>query len=251
MKRHQIDGADKHFPHTKPIRICQALCDCAKSWLQLPAATWCVRNGEPCEAQPTLTMGAVVSLAIKVVAASNLSIKTVVQIAACIAVSLFSLCLWLVSKASHTAAGVLFVTAVAVVLYCIRPAVIPVMHTDPKREGVVRVVAISDTHCKHGALTMPAGDILVCAGDFTRRGTVAEIKDFNDWLGRLPYKHKVVVAGNHDLLFDSEFYNQHWQTWAKTKEDCQPDTAQKLLTNATLYLNHEAVCMLGRLRAVL
>ena len=53
---------------------------------QLPAATWCVRNGEPCAAQPTLTMGAVVSFAIKVVAASNLSIKTVVQIAACIAV---------------------------------------------------------------------------------------------------------------------------------------------------------------------
>lgn len=30
-----------------------------------------------------------------------------------------------------------------------------------------------------------------------------EIVDFNDWLGSLPHRHKVVIAGNHDLLFES------------------------------------------------
>ena len=27
------------------------------------------------------------------------------------------------------------------------------------------------------------------------------LEDFNDWLGSLPYRHRIVVAGNHDLIF--------------------------------------------------
>lgn len=28
---------------------------------------------------------------------------------------------------------------------------------------------------------------------------------FNDWIGRLPHKHKLVIAGNHELYFDPSF----------------------------------------------
>ncbi len=27
----------------------------------------------------------------------------------------------------------------------------------------------------------------------------AGLKLFNDWLGTLPYKHKIVIAGNHEI----------------------------------------------------
>ena len=42
------------------------------------------------------------------------------------------------------------------------------------------------------------------AGDFTRRGTEAEVRAFGEFLARLPHREKVVVAGNHDFLFESE-----------------------------------------------
>ncbi|RXS98252.1 metallophosphoesterase [Silvibacterium dinghuense] len=68
----------------------------------------------------------------------------------------------------------------------------------------MRIVCISDTHGQHRQLTVPEGDILIHAGDFMRSGQrLNEIVDFNDWLGSLPHPHKVVIAGNHDLLFES------------------------------------------------
>ena len=66
-----------------------------------------------------------------------------------------------------------------------------------------RIVTISDTHSRHRKIsTMPEGDILIHSGDATNRGGIDEIADFNQWLGELPYKHKIFVAGNHDWLFE-------------------------------------------------
>ena len=31
------------------------------------------------------------------------------------------------------------------------------------------------------------------------------MKQFNAWLGTLPHKHKIVIAGNHELSFDETF----------------------------------------------
>ena len=42
---------------------------------------------------------------------------------------------------------------------------------------------------------IPDGDILIHAGDFSISGLVSEVKEFNDWLGTLPHKHKIVIAG--------------------------------------------------------
>jgi predicted phosphodiesterase len=55
---------------------------------------------------------------------------------------------------------------------------------------------------------IPNADILIHAGDFTRRGTLKEIDNFADFLGSLNIKHKIVIAGNHDILFDSK-YDSH------------------------------------------
>lgn len=64
----------------------------------------------------------------------------------------------------------------------------------------MRIVLISDTHNQHRALQLPEGDLLIHAGDISGRGLQSEVQDFMDWMGRLPYQHKVLIAGNHDFL---------------------------------------------------
>ena len=61
----------------------------------------------------------------------------------------------------------------------------------------IRLICISDTHT-HKPNSLPAGDVLVHAGDLTNAGTIAEIQDQIDWLSSLPFKYKVVICGNHD-----------------------------------------------------
>lgn len=66
----------------------------------------------------------------------------------------------------------------------------------------MRVIAISDTHGLHRKVQVPDGDILIHAGDFTNVGELEQVEDFNDWLGELPHKYKIVIAGNHDLSLE-------------------------------------------------
>lgn len=65
----------------------------------------------------------------------------------------------------------------------------------------------ADTHSliHHIKFDIPDGDIFIHAGDFTKCGQKDEVIEFNTWLGRLPHKHKLVIAGNHELSFDSTF----------------------------------------------
>lgn len=66
----------------------------------------------------------------------------------------------------------------------------------------MRIVCISDTHELHRRIEIPDGDVLIHAGDFTGRGSIEAINEFNEWLGELPHKHKVIVPGNHELTFE-------------------------------------------------
>nr|CAD7594286.1 unnamed protein product [Timema genevievae] len=71
----------------------------------------------------------------------------------------------------------------------------------------VRFVCMSDTHSltPHIRFDIPYGDVFIHAGDFTRCGREEEVVDFNKWIGQLPHKHKLVIAGNHELSFDRTF----------------------------------------------
>ncbi|XP_008549753.1 metallophosphoesterase domain-containing protein 1 [Microplitis demolitor] len=71
----------------------------------------------------------------------------------------------------------------------------------------LRVVCMSDTHSLTPFIKfdIPRGDIFIHAGDFTKCGSLQEVIDFNTWIGNLPHKHKIVIAGNHELSFDSTF----------------------------------------------
>lgn len=88
----------------------------------------------------------------------------------------------------------------------------------------MRVVCVSDTHGRHAAIEVPEGDLLVHAGDATMSGQPDEIDRFNEWLGTLPHRHKLVIAGNHDWLFER-----------------QPEDARRRITNAVYLEDAEAV----------
>lgn len=91
------------------------------------------------------------------------------------------------------------------------------------KKTMPRLVAISDTHSRHEDIpALPPGDILVHAGDATRRGDISEVSALNAWLGTLDFKYKILIAGNHDWLFARS-----------------PALARSLITNA-LYLEDES-----------
>jgi Icc-related predicted phosphoesterase len=89
----------------------------------------------------------------------------------------------------------------------------------------MRIVVVSDTHGLHNGIEdLPAGDVLVHAGDFMNSGyDPKDVLSFNRWLGEQPFKHRVVCAGNHDRYFQNS-----------------PHEARFFLTNAT-YLENTGV----------
>jgi predicted phosphodiesterase len=68
----------------------------------------------------------------------------------------------------------------------------------------MRLVVLSDTHTFHDRIAVPDGDAVVHAGDFTLDGSRGETEPFAQWLRGLPHEHKVLVAGNHDWLFERQ-----------------------------------------------
>jgi Icc-related predicted phosphoesterase len=93
----------------------------------------------------------------------------------------------------------------------------------------MRIICISDTHNRIGKVDIPDGDVLVHAGDSTMMGRPEEIGKFAAYLEALPHKYKVVIAGNHDWLFET-----------------RPTTARKLIEDAgAIYLQDEAVTIMG------
>lgn len=64
----------------------------------------------------------------------------------------------------------------------------------------MRLIHLSDTHGRHQLLKdLPDADVIVHTGDITEDGTEKEVIDFIEWFGNLPYKHKIFIAGNHDV----------------------------------------------------
>jgi Icc-related predicted phosphoesterase len=66
----------------------------------------------------------------------------------------------------------------------------------------VKLVLISDTHCQHDKVQIEKCDVLVHAGDLSYRGTEDEITPALVWLQKQPAEFVVLIAGNHDWLFE-------------------------------------------------
>uniref|UniRef100_A0A7S0ZVA7 Calcineurin-like phosphoesterase domain-containing protein n=1 Tax=Noctiluca scintillans TaxID=2966 RepID=A0A7S0ZVA7_NOCSC len=72
---------------------------------------------------------------------------------------------------------------------------------DGQPPKVLRFVIVSDTHNRHDELgTLPDGDVLLHAGDWSTQGTVQEEEEFRTWILALPHRHKVFVNGNHERV---------------------------------------------------
>ena len=72
---------------------------------------------------------------------------------------------------------------------------------------MIKIWHISDTHTYHGLLKVPEGiDMVIHSGDATNPrdpyASEQEMLNFISWFGSLPIKHKVFVAGNHDLCIE-------------------------------------------------
>lgn len=90
----------------------------------------------------------------------------------------------------------------------------------------MKFACVSDTHSLHGGITeFPEADVFLYAGDFTNNGAfnMRAVISFNVWLASLPYKHKVVICGNHELGFDT----------------IQKSEVQKIISNA-VYLDQDS-----------
>jgi Icc-related predicted phosphoesterase len=75
----------------------------------------------------------------------------------------------------------------------------------PKTGTALRLVLLSDTHELHREVDVPDGDIFIHAGDFTMFSeSMKAVADFNDWLGELPHRHKIVVPGNHEFFLEAD-----------------------------------------------
>lgn len=68
----------------------------------------------------------------------------------------------------------------------------------------MRIVCISDTHGQEAGLNLPDGDMLIHAGDLTLSGTTTQINESLAYFAKLPYKYKIIIAGNHDFGLESK-----------------------------------------------
>ena len=73
----------------------------------------------------------------------------------------------------------------------------------------MKIMFLSDTHGRHLEITelygeLPYVDIIVHSGDSTRYGEFEETDLFMNWFTTQNAKHKVLVAGNHDFVFQNK-----------------------------------------------
>lgn len=68
----------------------------------------------------------------------------------------------------------------------------------------MKIVCISDTHNQHNLidLSKSTADMIIHAGDSTVMGSIKEVAAFANWWNKLNFKYKVLIAGNHDFLFE-------------------------------------------------
>ena len=117
---------------------------------------------------------------------------------------------------------------------------------DPKPPGHTRFVCISDTHNRTDTLKIPDGDVLLHAGDFSDTGQPRDIEKFGHFLTNLPHQHKVVIAGNHDLTFDTQNYDELYKDFRHPKkfDSIQLKASIRSLPNVT-YLEDSGTTING------
>ncbi|KAH7141340.1 Metallo-dependent phosphatase-like protein [Dactylonectria estremocensis] len=102
-----------------------------------------------------------------------------------------------------------------------------------------RIVCISDTH--NCTVKLPKGDVLIHAGDLTNQGSYSELSKAVKWLEQADFESKIVIAGNHDITLDKDFFAEHG-LYFHNQNLQSPEECLSLLTSSPsiTYLNHES-----------
>lgn len=90
----------------------------------------------------------------------------------------------------------------------------------------MKLTFISDTHSLHDNLVIEPGDILIHCGDFTNKGSLEDTANFACFMAKQNFKHKIVIAGNHDFCFE---------------DDRKKDAEQYFTLNNVIYLNDSGI----------
>ena len=77
-------------------------------------------------------------------------------------------------------------------------------------------------------LKIPDGDVLIHAGDFTDWGSLYDVIDISEWFKAQPHRLKILIAGNHDICFQSK-----------------PEMSKAALRGSCMYLEDSAVTFEG------
>ena len=75
---------------------------------------------------------------------------------------------------------------------------------------MMKIWHIGDTHTYHDLLVVPEGiDVVIFSGDCSNPRdpytNEPEVRSFKNWFAKLPIKHKIFVAGNHDSSIEKGF----------------------------------------------
>ncbi|KAL2866704.1 Metallo-dependent phosphatase-like protein [Aspergillus lucknowensis] len=108
-----------------------------------------------------------------------------------------------------------------------------------------RFVCVSDTHGytpSEAGFRLPAGDVLIHAGDLTNQGSKSELRKTMGWIAAADYEVKIVVCGNHDITLDEAFYAENKARFHnKIPEDSQE--CMEVVTGASssiVFLKHQS-----------
>lgn len=96
---------------------------------------------------------------------------------------------------------------------------------------MTKIICISDCHGQYANLSLPAGDVLIDAGDWTADDDYRSICDYLAWMNAQPHEHKVIVPGNH-------------QTWVEANPD-QFMALKDIVAPSVIYLNDSGTEIAG------
>lgn len=120
-----------------------------------------------------------------------------------------------------------------------------------KDANIIRFICISDTHNRHAEISFDGldGDVLLHTGDWSEKGTVEETRSFIQWLAAQPFRHKVLIAGNHDIGMDDQCYDQIAACW-KNEGDASPALVRVAVSEVAsdsnlVYLENSSITIEG------
>jgi Icc-related predicted phosphoesterase len=71
----------------------------------------------------------------------------------------------------------------------------------------MKICCLSDTHNNFPDLSLYSGDIIIHCGDISIRGLELEIEIFLKEFAKTKFKHKIMIPGNHDFMFENDWKN--------------------------------------------